>query len=165
MRSIVVAIPEEVVIRDQSIERLADDVYVQRLLRHPESKREEEFQSEVSSGARSQISLGEVDECHVSVEERRLDGRPSSDVPHELHLVGQREHVIVPRHVDVEHMKAVLLAQIVGEVHEARRRRLWHTIVNHDDVLVEVVLLSGSGVEQRQKVVWRDKNSAMSASY
>lgn len=62
--------------------------------------------------------------------------------------------MIVARHVDVQHVEAISLAQIVGEVDEACRCCFGHAVVDHDDVLVEVVLVLGcSRVEQRQKVV------------
>lgn len=91
----------------------------------------------------------------MAMEESRLDTRPTSDISHELHLIRQRQNVIVTGHVNVKHMKAILFAQIISEIDEARGCCLGHTIVYHNDVLVEVVFLGCSGIKQRQKVVWK----------
>jgi hypothetical protein len=80
--------------------------------------------------------------------ESGLNFCPSRNVPRELHLVGQRQHMIVARHIDVEYMEVIRLAQIVCEVHEAGRGRLGYSIVYHDDVLIEIVFAFGcSSVE------------------
>lgn len=49
----------------------------------------------------------------------RFDCRPSSDILHEPHLVGQGQDVHIGCDVDVQDVEAVLLAEIVGQVDEA----------------------------------------------
>lgn len=62
--------------------------------------------------------------------------------------------MIVPRDVDVQHVEAIQLAKVIGEIYEARRSRFRNTVVNHHDVFIEVIMILGrSRVEQRQKVV------------
>jgi hypothetical protein len=96
----------------------------------------------------------------VTVIESRLDLRPTGDVPRELDLVGQRQHMVVARDIDVKHVEVIRLAQIICQVHEAGRGRLGHSIVYHDDVLIEIVFIfSCSCVEQRQKVVCKEREN------
>lgn len=51
--------------------------------------------------------------------------------------------MIVTRDVDVEDMEVIRLAQVVSEIDEAGRGRLRDSIVDHDDVLVEVIFIFG----------------------
>jgi len=99
-------------------------------------------------------SLAKVQVRHVPVIEGWLLGSPSGDVAHKLDLIGQRQDVIVASDVDVQDMELVLLAQVISEIDKRRAGCLGNAIVNHDKLLIKVVLiLCGSRIEERQKVV------------
>lgn len=51
--------------------------------------------------------------------------------------------MVVSRNIDVEHMEAVGLTQVVSQIDEARWSRLGNAIVDDDDVLIEVVDIFG----------------------
>lgn len=62
--------------------------------------------------------------------------------------------MIVSGNVDVKHMETIGFAQIISQVYEARGGCFGHAIVNHHDILIEVVFVFlCSCIEQRQKVV------------
>ena len=71
--------------------------------------------------------------------------------PHDTDLVGDRQHVVVSRDVDMQHVKLVARAQVVGDAGERRAARLGHAVVD-DDQVVHV------GAEQR---VLKDREMAL----
>lgn len=68
---------------------------------------------------------------------------PSRDVSRKLHLIAQRKHMIVTRYIDMKHVEVVKLAEIIGEINEARGSCLGNAIVNNDNVLIKIVSVVG----------------------
>lgn len=52
--------------------------------------------------------------------------------------------MIVTRDVDVEDMEVIRLTQVVGEIDEAGRGSFRDSVIDHDDVLVEIISIFGS---------------------
>lgn len=81
IRPEIVAKSQKIIVWNQPIQRLPYQINVYWLLRY--------------------AKLGKVQKSHVAVVQRRLDRLPAADVAYELHLIGQRQHVHVGRHIDV----------------------------------------------------------------
>ena len=112
----IVPVAQEVVVRDEPVERLPHHIDVNRpdplRARHAEPVK--------------------VDVGKVAVVDRRPLLPPSRDVLPEKDLVRHGEHVLRPRNVQQEDVEPVGLGQLVGEVHQGRGGRLRDAVVDQD---------------------------------
>ena len=56
-------------------------------------------------------------------------------IAHITDLVGDRQHVVVARDVDMQHVELVTCAQVIRDARERRAARLGHAVVDDDQIV------------------------------
>ena len=117
----IVAIPEEVVVANQSINRIADNVDEERHPVHAE---------------RGEIVIGKV-----AMEDGGMFLGPTGDVLSETQLIRQGKNMGILAGIQMKHVEAVASAEIVGDAGEGRWSGFRDAIVKYYEVSREIAVL------------------------